>query len=125
MFSKKIENSGYLALISSFSETRNFPTRFCTNKIKSFEISIVCAQARFRQRAVSSEELNCGWRVCIANSVVSAVNEVLVESTALFNCCFQNSTFGLFITYKPEYVKLNIHKQCISTVNFLHIRRFA
>ncbi|MGP1369233.1 MAG: hypothetical protein ACTTKX_08250, partial [Treponema sp.] len=45
-----------------------------SNKMKSFEISIVCAQARFRLRAVSSEKLDCGWRVCIANSVVSAAD---------------------------------------------------
>ena len=38
-------------------------------------------------------KLDCGRRVCIANSVVSAANEVLAESTALFNCYFQNSSF--------------------------------
>ena len=42
------------------------------------------------------KKLDCGWRVCIANSVVSVANEVLVESTALFNCYFQNSTFRLY-----------------------------
>ena len=68
--------------------------------MKSFEISIVCAQGRLRLRAVSSEKLDCSWRVCIANSVVSAANEVLVERTALFSCCFQNSKFDLNIKFR-------------------------
>ena len=67
--------------------------------MKSFEISIVCAQVRLRLRAASSEKLDCGRRVCIANSVVSAANEVLIESTALFNCYFQNSTFDQFMRF--------------------------
>ncbi|MGP1511271.1 MAG: hypothetical protein ACTTIT_01975, partial [Treponema sp.] len=49
-----------LGSISSFEKTRNFPTLSGSNKMKSFEISIVCAQARFRLRAVSSEKLDCG-----------------------------------------------------------------
>ena len=47
-------------------------------------MNAIYAQARFRQRAVSSEKLDCDWRVCIANSEVSAANEVIVESTAKF-----------------------------------------
>ena len=39
--------------------------------------------------------LRLSVRVCIANSVVSAANEVLVESTALFYCYFQNSKLSL------------------------------
>ena len=82
--------------MSSFEKTRHFPTLSGSNKMKSFEISIVCTQTRLRLRAVSSAKLDCGWRICIANSIVSAANEVLVESTALFNCYFQNSTFRLY-----------------------------
>ena len=37
-------------------------------------MNAIYAQARFRLRAVSSEKLDCGWRVCIANSVVSAAD---------------------------------------------------
>ena len=59
-------------------------------------MNAIYAQARFRLCVVSGEKLDCGRRVCIANSVVSAANEVLVESTALFNCYFQNSTFRLY-----------------------------
>ena len=34
-------------------------------------MNAIYAQARFRQRTVSSEKLDCGWRVCIANSVAA------------------------------------------------------
>ena len=37
-------------------------------------MNAIYAQVRFRQRAVSSAKLDCGWRVCIANSVVSAAD---------------------------------------------------
>ena len=57
------------------------------------EMDDIYAQTRFRLCTVSSAKLDCGRRVCIANSEVSAANEVLVESTALFNCYFQKSTF--------------------------------
>ncbi|MGP1564668.1 MAG: hypothetical protein ACTTHU_04475 [Treponema sp.] len=40
----------------------------------SFEMNAIYAQARLRLRAVSSAKLNCGYRVCIANSVVSAAD---------------------------------------------------
>ena len=49
-----------LGQISSFEKTRNFPTLSGSNKMKSFEISIVCAQVRLRLRAASSEKLDCG-----------------------------------------------------------------
>ena len=82
--------------------------------MKSFEISIVCAQTRFHRRAVSSEKLDCGWRVCIANSVVSAANEVLVESTALFYCYFQNSKLSLieFQNIGQFIASDDFHKTC-------------
>ncbi|MGP1565496.1 MAG: hypothetical protein ACTTHU_08740, partial [Treponema sp.] len=43
-----------------FSKTLHFPTFSCTNRIESFEISIVCAQVRLRLRAASREKLDCG-----------------------------------------------------------------
>ncbi|MGP1511025.1 MAG: hypothetical protein ACTTIT_00705 [Treponema sp.] len=46
--------------MSSFPKTLHFPTLSGSNKMKSFEISIVYAQASFRLRAVSSAKLDCG-----------------------------------------------------------------
>ena len=70
----------YLGSISSFEKTRNFPTLSGSNK-KTFEISIVCAQTRFRFERKARLRLS-GWNI--------------VESPALFSCYFRNSTFDLF-----------------------------
>ena len=50
----------YLGSISSFFKTRNFPTFSGSNKMKSFEISIVCAQARCRFERKARLRLS-GW----------------------------------------------------------------
>ena len=75
-------------------------------------MNAIYAQVRLRLRAVSSEKLDCGWRVCIANSVVSAANEVLVESRAKF---FKTRHLGFLIFVYDSGFKLtafNFYESC-------------